>query len=99
MIGSKRHESSTIRETVSASGEPSKSKNFSISSCARSAEEARDGNAIDSGVSIVPFRRDANEASVVRGAVRSNDSRGTFNAREILLSVLAWGLLVVPRSI
>ena len=49
MIGRSRNDSSTIRATPSASGEPSSNRNFSINSPARSGDRTRAPATTDTG--------------------------------------------------
>ena len=100
MIGRSRNDSSTIRATPSASGEPSNNRNFSNNSPARSGDSERppttDGGAtvVASMSGVSPGRSWADIGVISRRA-----SSGTPRAREILRKVPAWGLLVLPRSI
>ena len=97
MIGSRRNDSSTIRATPSASGEARSRRNFSINSSARSGEVPLARQAAGTGVSSGRIRDDT--GALVDPWLSRRLSRGTPRARQILLKVPAWGLLVLPRSI
>ena len=98
-MGRRRNDSSTIRATPSASGEPSKRRNFSINSSARSDEVDRIGPAAGAIGVAVALAGAGGPSSITIGVDVSKSSSGTPSAREILLKVPAWGLLVLPRSI
>jgi hypothetical protein len=99
MIGSKRNDSSTIRATPSASGEARIIRNFSKSSSARSEEENRAEAELEVTAAAVMVPTIGSSLSVGTAGVSSKFSKGTPNAREILLNVPACGLLVFPLSI
>jgi hypothetical protein len=99
IIGSKRNDSSTIRATPSASGEARIIRNFSNSSSARSEEENRPDAEFEATVAALIVATIGSSLSVETAGASSKFSKGTPNAREILLSVPACGLLVFPLSI
>ena len=99
MIGSRRNDSSTIRATPSASGDERRRRNFSISSSARSEEGTLPGMESFTGVEFDELTGAAMATPTESGVLVSKSSSGTPRAREILLKVPAWGLLVLPRSI
>ena len=79
MIGNRRNDSSTIRATPSASGDPRINRNFSINSSARSDDGTLPGAMSDVGVVIVAFVVGTNAPSLETGALSSRISRGTPN--------------------
>ena len=98
-MGSKRNDSSTIRATPSASGEARIIRNFSNSSSARSEEGNRAEDELEVAAAVLIVATIGSSLSVGTVGVSSKFSRGTPNAREILLNVPACGLLVFPLSI
>ena len=75
-MGSSLNDSSTIRATPSARGEPRISRNFSISSSARSEDAPRPETTIDEGV-------DVGNLPSVRGRVRSKRAWSRAKPREV----------------